>query len=77
MTRGYRWRPWKSPYLRWRIETYSGIHADSIGFREFWGFAWRTRRELARYVQWAARMERMSYDEMFPAVTRRSYESTE
>jgi len=25
-----RLRPWRSPYLRWRIETYWGLHADRI-----------------------------------------------
>jgi hypothetical protein len=56
LTRGYRLRPWRSPYLRWRIETYSGLHADAIGFREFWAFSWRCRRDLARYLRWAVRM---------------------
>jgi hypothetical protein len=55
MTRGYRLRPWLSPYLRWRIETYSGLHAEAITFRQFWGFAWKSRRELLRYLRWAAR----------------------
>jgi hypothetical protein len=57
MTRGYRLRPWRSPYLRWRIETYSGLHAEKITFGEFWHFVWKTRRELLRYVRWAAAME--------------------
>ncbi len=56
LTRGYRLRPWRSPYLRWRIETYQGVHADSIGFGEFWRFVWQRRRELMRYAHWAARM---------------------
>jgi hypothetical protein len=56
LTRGYRLRPWASPYLRWRIETYSGIPAGEIGFREFWRFSWQHRKDLARYLQWAARM---------------------
>ena len=56
MSRGYRLRPWRSPYLRWRIETYSGVHAESIGFREFWRFVWRSRREFTRYLRWAAGM---------------------
>jgi hypothetical protein len=56
MSRGYRLRPWRSPYLRWRIETYSGVHAEAIGFREFWSFTWRSRRELLRYLRWAAEM---------------------
>jgi hypothetical protein len=56
LTRGYRLRPWASPYLLWRIETYSGLHADRITAREFLSFAWRERRELARYLRWADRM---------------------
>jgi len=54
LTRGYRLRPWRSPYLRWRIETYSGIHAGTITFARFWLFAWQQRRDLARYLRWAA-----------------------
>ena len=34
-TRGYRLRPWRSPYLRWRMETYWGIPAEKIGFSGF------------------------------------------
>jgi hypothetical protein len=56
LARGYRLRPWQSPYLRWRIETYSGIHADAITFATFWRFTWSHRRELTRYLRWAARM---------------------
>jgi hypothetical protein len=56
LTRGYRLRPWCSPYLRWRIETYSGLHAESIGFAAFWRFAWRERASLLRYLRWAGRM---------------------
>jgi len=33
-SRGYRLRPWNSPYLRWRIETYSGLHAEHITFAD-------------------------------------------
>jgi hypothetical protein len=54
LTRGYRLCPWKSPYLRWRIETYSGLDARSIGFSSFWRFSWRERRNLFRYLRWAA-----------------------
>jgi hypothetical protein len=55
-SRGYRLRPWKSPYWRWRIETYSGLHADTIDFPAFWRFAWNNRRDLLRFLRWAARM---------------------
>jgi hypothetical protein len=56
MTRGHRLRPWRSPYLRWRIETYSGIPAESIGFNRFWTVVWKGRREFVRYLRWADRM---------------------
>ena len=47
--------PWRSPYLRWRIETYSGIPAHEITFATFWRFTWQERRNLLRYLDWAAR----------------------
>ena len=55
-TRGYRFRPWASPYLRWRIETYSGLPADSVTAWAFWRFTWRRRRELGRFLLWAGEM---------------------
>jgi hypothetical protein len=55
-TRGYRPRPWSSPYLRWRMETYWGTPAEDIGFADFWRFAIEHRRELTRFLDWAERM---------------------
>jgi hypothetical protein len=57
-TRGHRLAPWRSPYLRWRIETYCGVKMSQIGFLEFWGFMWRERAELVRYLKWTRQMER-------------------
>ena len=57
-TRGHHLAPWRSPYLRWRIETYTGLKMQSIGFLEFWGFSWRERRELVRFLTWTGEMER-------------------
>lgn len=58
VSRGYRLRPWRSPYLRWRIETYWGIPAEQIGARDFWRFFWTHRAEMLRFLRWARRMER-------------------
>jgi hypothetical protein len=55
-TRGYRLSPWRSPYLRWRMETYWGTPASEIQFSDFWRFAWQHRSELARFLRWAERM---------------------
>ncbi len=56
LCRGYRLWPWRSPYLRWRIETYWGIPANRITFAVFWSFAWRHRGELRRYARWRRSM---------------------
>jgi hypothetical protein len=56
-TRGYRLRPWRSPFLLWRMETYWGIPADQIGFQDFWRFVWQHRGDLARFLKWVERME--------------------
>ena len=55
-SRGYRLRPWRSPYLLWRIETYWGLHADRIGPVDFWRFVWIHRGELWSFLRWANRM---------------------
>jgi len=55
LTRGYRLTPWRSPYLRWRIETYSGMNASEITLGQFFGFTWSHRHDLLRYARWAAR----------------------
>lgn len=55
-SRGYRWRPWASPYLRWRIETFSGLSADAVNFKTFWKFLWKYRRELTEFLRWTHRM---------------------
>ena len=55
-SRGHRLTPWRSPYLRWRIETYWGIHADRLTFSSFWAFVWSHRSELLRFLRWAERM---------------------
>ncbi|MCC7341466.1 MAG: hypothetical protein IT170_10305 [Bryobacterales bacterium] len=57
-TKGYRFHPWESPYLRWRVETYSGRKAETLTFREFWQFLWSNRANLGRYLRWTSRMAR-------------------
>jgi hypothetical protein len=57
-SRGYRLRPWDSPYLRWRIETYSGIPADSVDRKSFFRFLWAERGSLLAYLSWTARFGR-------------------
>jgi hypothetical protein len=58
LSRGYRLTPWRSPYLRWRMETYWGLHADRIGFADFWTFMWSHRADTLRYLRWADASQR-------------------
>jgi hypothetical protein len=55
-TRGSRLRPWRSPYMKWRLETYSGRKAETIGARDFWHFAWSERRQLLHFLFWTGTM---------------------
>jgi hypothetical protein len=55
-TRGHRFRPWRSEFLKWRLETYSGLHADTIGARDFWRFLVTERGQLLRFLRWLPEM---------------------
>jgi hypothetical protein len=57
-TRGSRLRPWRSEYLRWRMETYSGQWADKMRARDILGFVWTSRWELLSFLFWTGRVER-------------------
>ena len=57
-TRGHRIAPWRSPYLLWRIETFTGVKMTQIGFLEFWEFLWTERSSLWRFLKWTAEMDR-------------------
>lgn len=52
--------PWRSPYLRWRIETYSGIPAETITASVFWSFVFAERGRLLHFLRWVAEMEPQS-----------------
>jgi len=50
--------PWRSPYLLWRMETYTGVKMTQIGFLEFWEFLWTERGSLWRFLKWTGEMDR-------------------
>ena len=57
-TRGHRFAPWRSPYLRWRVETYSGRRAETLTAKSVLGFVWASRGELFRFLIWTGEMQR-------------------
>ena len=53
--------PWRSPLIRWRMETYGALdahgrllHAGELGVAHFLQFTSRHRAALARFLRWAA-----------------------
>jgi len=57
-TRGHRLAPWRSPFLRWRVETYSGKKAETLKATDVLGFMWTERWELLRFLRWTGQMQR-------------------
>ena len=53
--------PWRSPLIRWRMETYGllgptggPLHADDITPAQFFRFTLLNRGALLRFLRWAA-----------------------
>ena len=55
--KGHRLAPWRSPYLRWRMETFFGVHAETLTRDEFLRLLWRERKRIRAFLRWAAEME--------------------
>jgi hypothetical protein len=55
-TRGHRLRPWRSEYLCWRLETFTGKHAEDIRARDFWAFLHSERRQILHFSRWLTEM---------------------
>ena len=61
LSRPYWFTPWRSPLLRWRMETYGVrgpqgqlLHADDITPFRFLQFTFRHRAAIRRFLRWAA-----------------------
>jgi hypothetical protein len=52
-SKGYRLRPWKSPYLSWRMETFFGCHAETLDAHTFFRLLWKERVRMASFLRWA------------------------
>ena len=53
LAKGYRVRPWASPYIRWRLETLLGGDMHALGPVRFFGIVWREHRRLTNFLDWA------------------------
>jgi hypothetical protein len=58
ISRGYRLRPWRSPYVQWRLETFLGREAAALDAGKFLGLLWRHRAQLEQFLEWTAMRRR-------------------
>lgn len=57
-TRGHRLAPWRSEFLRWRIETYSGQSAETLTRAKVFEFLWSSRWELLSFLAWTGELDK-------------------
>jgi len=57
-SKGYRLRPWRSPYIRWRMETFFGPEAAPEDACTFFRLTWRERKRLLSFFKWAEERRR-------------------
>jgi hypothetical protein len=50
--------PWRSEYIKWRIETYSGMKADEITASDMLRFVWHEKGNLLRFLKWTGELEK-------------------
>ncbi len=56
--KGYRLRPWASPYLRWRLETFFGKDAANLDARGMIRLLWRERARIRSFLKWVESRQR-------------------
>jgi hypothetical protein len=52
ISKGYRLRPWASPYIQWRLETFFGKEAADLDAGKFFRLMWRERARMERFLEW-------------------------
>jgi hypothetical protein len=53
---GHRLRPWRSPYLRWRVETYTGKPAATLRLKDFLQLIFSERHQMGRFFAWTGEL---------------------
>ena len=59
-TRGNRLRPWRSDYIKWRVETYSGMKAETLTAGKIFHFAWQERWRLLKFLAWTGKIDSLA-----------------
>jgi hypothetical protein len=58
IARGYRLNPWKSPYIRWRFETFFGPEVAPLDARKFFELSWKYREQMEEFIAWVGERRR-------------------
>jgi len=58
ISKGYRFTPWRSPYIQWRLETFFGKEASSLDAKKFFSLLWRHRSRMEQFLEWVAQSRR-------------------
>jgi hypothetical protein len=58
IAKGYRLRPWASPYVQWRLETYFGKQAADTDRAKFVSLMWRERARMCLFLEWVGEQRR-------------------
>jgi hypothetical protein len=54
ISKGHRLTPWKSPYIRWRMETFFGRNAADLTAGRFVALMWRERARMKSFLNWVS-----------------------
>ncbi len=58
--KGHRLTPWRSPYLRWRVETFTGKPAGSLLLSDFIVLFKAERKQMGSYLGWLGEMRQIA-----------------
>jgi len=66
--KGYRLRPWASPYLRWRLETFFGGDMHSLGPAQFFSLVWQERARFMKFLLWTEERRHVQQQAQRPGI---------
>lgn len=59
-TRGNRLRPWRSEYLCWRLETFTGKSSKMVDSKDFVALVLNEKGQMIRFLRWLTEMHEYS-----------------
>lgn len=60
LSRGYRFKPWKSPAIRFRFHTAFGTDQDNLTAKQMFSIMWRERKQLIAFARWVDEMKMLA-----------------